>query len=67
MLQRLIWPRANPRPPAAPKSGQFSVVTGDGFLPLPEHVRADLPPGTLVRFHRDGDGWTVVPGDGSRP
>ena len=46
---------------------EFSVVTRDGFLPLPEHVRADLPPGTLVRFHRDGDGWTVVPGDGSRP
>jgi ABC-type lipoprotein export system ATPase subunit len=44
---------------------EFSVVTGDGFLPLPEHVRADLPPGTLVRFHRDGDRWSVVPDDGS--
>ena len=27
------------------------MVTADGFLPLPVHVREDLPPGTLVRFH----------------
>lgn len=30
---------------------EYAVVTEDGFLPLPAHVRADLPPGTLVRFH----------------
>ncbi|MGY2874321.1 putative ABC transport system ATP-binding protein [Marmoricola sp. URHA0025 HA25] len=34
------------------RSGEeYSVVSADGFLPLPTHVRADLPPGTLVRFH----------------
>jgi len=35
------------------RSGEeFAVVTPDGFLPLPPHVREDLLPGTLVRFHR---------------
>lgn len=34
------------------RSGEeFSVVSADGFLPLPAHVLEDLPPGTLVRFH----------------
>lgn len=30
---------------------EYSVVSADGFLPLPAHAFADLPPGTLVRFH----------------
>jgi ABC-type lipoprotein export system ATPase subunit len=34
------------------RSGEeYAVVTPDGFLPLPVHVRDDLAPGTLVRFH----------------
>ena len=33
------------------RSGEeYSVVSADGFLPLPAHVVLDLPPGTLVRF-----------------
>jgi ABC-type lipoprotein export system ATPase subunit len=39
------------------RSGEeYAVVTADGFLPLPVHVREDLLPGTLVRLHRDEDG-----------
>jgi ABC-type lipoprotein export system ATPase subunit len=39
------------------RSGEeYAVITPDGFLPLPLHVREDLLPGTLVRFHRDDDG-----------
>ena len=34
------------------RSGEeYAVVTADGFLPLPLHVRESLAPGTLVRFH----------------
>lgn len=34
------------------RSGEeYSVVSADGFLPLPAHALEDLPPGTLVRFH----------------
>jgi putative ABC transport system ATP-binding protein len=34
------------------RSGEeYAVVTPDGFLPLPAHVREKLLPGTLVRFH----------------
>ena len=34
------------------RSGEeYAVVTPDGFLPLPGHVRERLLPGTLVRFH----------------
>ncbi|MEP9365355.1 ATP-binding cassette domain-containing protein [Nocardioides sp. CN2-186] len=34
------------------RSGEeYAVVTADGFLPLPLHVRENLQPGTLVRFH----------------
>ena len=37
------------------RSGEeYAVVTADGFLPLPGHVRDRLPPGTLVRFHEAG-------------
>jgi hypothetical protein len=38
------------------RSGEeYAVVTPDGFLPLPLHVREHLHPGTLVRFHRSED------------
>lgn len=47
------------------RSGEeYAVVTPDGFLPLPAHVRDDLPPGTLVRFHRAGDGYELRPAAG---
>ena len=46
------------------RSGEeYAVVTPDGFLPLPLHVREDLLPGTLVRFHRaedDAEGTYVL-------
>ncbi|MBW8752509.1 MAG: ATP-binding cassette domain-containing protein, partial [Propionibacteriales bacterium] len=56
------------------RSGEeYSVVSADGFLPLPAHALVDLPPGTLVRFHtvdgtyhlvvEDGDGSSVLPAD----
>jgi ABC-type lipoprotein export system ATPase subunit len=47
------------------RSGEeYSVVSADGFLPLPTHARADLPPGTLVRFHLlDGTYQLVVEDD----
>jgi putative ABC transport system ATP-binding protein len=38
------------------RSGEeYAVVTADGFLPLPGHVRDRLPPGTLVRLDEVGD------------
>ncbi len=46
------------------RSGEeYAVVTPDGFLPLPLHVRDDLAPGTLVRFHPtdEGAGYLLVP------
>ncbi len=46
------------------RSGEeYAVVTPDGFLPLPLHVRDELAPGTLVRFHPTGDGvgYLLVP------
>jgi len=45
------------------RSGEeYAVVTPDGFLPLPLHVRDRLAPGTLVRFHpTDGSGYLLVP------
>jgi ABC-type lipoprotein export system ATPase subunit len=48
------------------RSGEeYSVVSADGFLPLPAHVLADLPPGTLVRFHpTDGTYELVVEDEG---
>jgi ABC-type lipoprotein export system ATPase subunit len=48
------------------RSGEeYAVVTPDGFLPLPAHVRDDLGPGTLVRFHLDDDGrYTLIAEDG---
>jgi ABC-type lipoprotein export system ATPase subunit len=47
------------------RSGEeYAVVTADGFLPLPHHVRDNLPPGTLVRFHPAGDHYELVPEQG---
>ena len=43
---------------------EYAVVSADGSLPLPEEVLADLPPGTLVRVHRDDDRWTLITGGG---
>jgi putative ABC transport system ATP-binding protein len=40
---------------------EYAVVTADGFVPLPVHIRADLPPGTLLRWERSEQGYTVVP------
>jgi putative ABC transport system ATP-binding protein len=42
---------------------EYAVVTADGFLPLPRHVVEDLPPGTLVRLHREDDGYRLLAGD----
>ena len=43
------------------RSGEeYAVITPDGFLPLPLHVREELPPGTLVRFHRNEQGDYVL-------
>jgi ABC-type lipoprotein export system ATPase subunit len=43
------------------RSGEeYAVITPDGFLPLPLHVREELLPGTLVRFHRNEDGEYVL-------
>jgi putative ABC transport system ATP-binding protein len=39
---------------------EYAVVTADGFLPLPGHVVEDLPPGTLVRLHRDEAGYRLL-------
>jgi ABC-type lipoprotein export system ATPase subunit len=44
------------------RSGEeYAVVTPDGFLPLPGHVREDLLPGTLVRFHLEDGRYLLVP------
>ena len=44
------------------RSGEeYAVVTADGFLPLPGHARAGMPPGTLVRVHRVGDHYEIRP------
>jgi putative ABC transport system ATP-binding protein len=43
------------------RSGEeYAVVTPDGFLPLPLHVREGLAPGTLVRFHLQEDGTYLL-------
>ena len=40
---------------------EFAVVSADGSVPLPLAALDELPPGTLVRVHRDGDIWTLAP------
>lgn len=40
---------------------EYAVVTADGFIPLPVDVRAELPPGTLLRIERAGDGYLFRP------
>ena len=48
------------------RSGEeYAVVTPDGFLPLPLHVRNDLLPGTLVRFHLVDGRYVLVTEEGS--
>ena len=44
---------------------EYAVVSADGSLPLPDDVLDDLPPGTLVRVHREGDRWTLITGEGA--
>lgn len=44
---------------------EYAVVTPDGFLPLPVHVRDDLLPGTLVRFHLVDGRYVLVPEGGA--
>jgi ABC-type lipoprotein export system ATPase subunit len=40
---------------------EFAVVTADGFVPLPAHLREELPPGTLLRLERTDGGYLIVP------
>lgn len=40
---------------------EYAVVTADGFIPLPGHIREELPPGTLLRFERADGRYVVVP------
>jgi ABC-type lipoprotein export system ATPase subunit len=40
---------------------EFAVVNADGFLPLPAHVLVDLPPGTLLRVHREDGTYRLLP------
>jgi ABC-type lipoprotein export system ATPase subunit len=50
------------------RSGEeYAVVTPDGFLPLPAHALEDLPPGTLLRFHREDGRYTLIPGGEDDP
>lgn len=44
------------------RSGQeYAVVTADGFIQLPVHVREELPPGTLLRLERAEGRYIIVP------
>ena len=40
---------------------EYAVVNVDGFLPLPAHVLVDLPPGTLLRVHREEGTYQLIP------
>jgi putative ABC transport system ATP-binding protein len=43
------------------RSGEeYAVVTPDGFLPLPSHLREELLPGTLVRFHLVDGNYVLI-------
>lgn len=46
---------------------EYAVVTADGFLPLPAHALESLPPGTLVRVHRDDGGYRLLPEEEEGP
>jgi len=42
------------------RSGEeYAVVTADGFVPLPAHALAELPPGTLLHLHPTDDGYLL--------
>jgi len=44
------------------RSGEeYAIVTADGFVPLPAHALADLPPGTLLRLHPTPEGYLLAP------
>jgi putative ABC transport system ATP-binding protein len=40
---------------------EYAVITADGFIPLPVHIREALPPGTLLRFEPTDGSFLVVP------
>lgn len=40
---------------------EYAVVTADGFVPLPVDVRAEVPPGTLLRIERVNGGYVFRP------
>lgn len=40
---------------------EYAVVTADGFIPLPVHLREELPPGTLLRIERERGRYIIVP------
>ena len=40
---------------------EYAVVTADGFIPIPVHIRDELPPGTLLRLEREEAGYLIVP------
>lgn len=42
---------------------EFVVVSADGSLPLSSPALESFPPGALVRLHREGDTWQLLPGD----
>ncbi|MDQ2797152.1 MAG: ATP-binding cassette domain-containing protein [Actinomycetota bacterium] len=49
------------------RSGEeYAVVSADGSLPLPDHVLAAFPPGTLVRVQETDGHWTLVPAGSER-
>lgn len=49
---------------------EYAVVTADGSIPLPVHLRSELPPGTLLRLDHTAEGYLIVPevvGDEAAP
>ena len=40
---------------------EYAVVTADGFIPIPVHIRDQLPPGTLLRIEHEEGGYLIVP------
>ena len=39
---------------------EFAVVSADGSVPLPPHALAALPPGSLLRVHREDGRWVLL-------